>query len=96
MRQRFETKEDQTLYIDFSKLPTPDLRKIRDAPVSGLNLDDTRIPDLTPLKGLRLTSLSHRLHRFWTRLGCQHDRATLITECRPQLVSEILLILIRE
>ncbi len=58
MRQRFETKEDDTLYIDLSKVAQPDLRKIRSAPVSGLSLDDTRLTDISALKGLSLTSLS--------------------------------------
>lgn len=58
LRNRFETKEDQTIYIDLNKVPAPDLRKLRGAPVSGLNLDDTKLRDISPLKGLPLQTLS--------------------------------------
>ncbi len=58
LQERLETKEDNTLNIDLSRVPSPDLRKLRDAPVSGLNLDDTRVGDLSALKGLPLISLS--------------------------------------
>jgi len=57
-QQRFETNPDNTINVDFSKVGLPDLRKLRDVPVSGLTLDDTRITDLTALAGLRLESLS--------------------------------------
>ncbi len=55
---RIETKEDDTYFFDLSKVPNPDLRRLHSAPVSGLNLDDTRVADLTAIKGLPLTSLS--------------------------------------
>lgn len=58
MKQRFEVRDDDTLYFDLSKMPNPDLRKLRDAPVSGVVLDDTRVADLSPLRGLPLRSLS--------------------------------------
>jgi len=58
LKERFETKEDDTLNIDLSRVPVPDLRKVRGAPVSGLNLDDTRIVDISALKGLPLNTLS--------------------------------------
>jgi serine/threonine protein kinase len=58
LRQRFETKEDGTLLVDLSKIQMPDLRKLRGAPVSGIDLDDTRTSELSALKGLSLKSLS--------------------------------------
>lgn len=65
LKQRFETQEDETLFVDLSKVRLPDLRKLRAAPVSGINLDDTRVTDLAAIKGLPLTrlSLSHTLVR---------------------------------
>lgn len=57
-QQRFETNADNSINVDFSKVPQPDLRKLRDLPVSGLVLDDTKINDLRPLQGLQLESLS--------------------------------------
>ena len=57
-QQRFETNADGTLRVDFSKVPLPDLTRLRGLPVSGLNLDDTKLTDITALKGLQLQSLS--------------------------------------
>ena len=48
-RQRFETNADNTINVDFSKVPKPELEKLRDVPVSGLNLEDTKIADITAL-----------------------------------------------
>ena len=39
-------------------MPQPDLRKLRDMPVSNLTLDDTKITDLAGLRGLHLDTLS--------------------------------------
>ncbi len=66
LKDRFVNKDDDnTLNIDLSRVPVPDLRKVRGAPVSGLNLDDTRIVDISALKGLPLNtlSLSHTMVR---------------------------------
>ena len=57
-QQRFETGADGTLRVDFSKVPLPDLGKLRGLPVSGLVLDGTKLTDLTALSGLRLQTLS--------------------------------------
>ncbi len=57
-QQRFETNADGTLRVDFSKVPLPDLGKLRGLPVSGLVLDDTKLTDLAALRGLQLQSLS--------------------------------------
>jgi serine/threonine protein kinase len=57
-QQRFETNPDNTMTVDFSKVPLPDLKKLRDVPVSGLNLEDTKITDINALKGLPIESLS--------------------------------------
>jgi Leucine-rich repeat (LRR) protein len=58
LKNRFETREDQTLHIDLARVQRPDLRKLRGAPVSGLNLDDTKLSDISLLKGLPLHTLS--------------------------------------
>jgi serine/threonine protein kinase len=55
---RFETNADGTLRVDFSKVPLPDLSKLRDQPVSALILDDTKVTDLSALKDMRLRVLS--------------------------------------
>jgi hypothetical protein len=55
---RFETNADGTLRVDFTKVPLPDLSKLRDQPVSSLVLDDTKVTDLSVLKDMRLRSLS--------------------------------------
>jgi serine/threonine protein kinase len=57
-QQRFETNPDNTISVDLSKVPQPDLRKLRDLPVTGLVLDDSRVNDLAALSSLRLESLS--------------------------------------
>jgi len=69
-RQRFETNPDNTISVDFSKVVRPELEKLRDIPVSGLNLDDTKIADISALKGLQLQSLSlgHTMIRDLTPL----------------------------
>ncbi len=57
-KQQFETNPDNTINVDFSKEKLPDFKQLRDIPVSGLNLDDTRIADISVLQGLPLQSLS--------------------------------------
>jgi len=57
-QQRFETNPDNTINVDFSKMPQPDLRKLRDLPVAGLALDDTKISDLREIAGLHIETLS--------------------------------------
>ena len=57
-QQRFETNPDNTLTVDFSKTMQPDLRKLRDLPVSVLVLDDTKMADISALAALHLDSLS--------------------------------------
>ncbi len=57
-RQRFETNPDNTINVDFSKTARPELDKLRDVPVRGLNLEDTKITDVLGLNGLQLQSLS--------------------------------------
>ncbi|TCO93545.1 serine/threonine protein kinase [Chthoniobacter flavus] len=56
--QRFETNGDGTVSVDFSYVAQPDFKKLRDLPVTGLILDETRITDLNALKGMELESLS--------------------------------------
>jgi serine/threonine protein kinase len=58
MRQRFESNADNTISVDFSKVPMPDFKKLREVPVSGLILDDSKLSDINGLKGLQLESLS--------------------------------------
>ncbi|HEY3900973.1 MAG TPA: protein kinase [Chthoniobacter sp.] len=57
-QQRFETNPDGTINVDFSNVGQPDLKRLRDVPVSGLILDETKLLDLNGLKGLQLQSLS--------------------------------------
>jgi hypothetical protein len=57
-KQRFETNADNTINVDFSKVPQPDFRKLHDIPVSGLILDDTKLQEIVGLKGLALQTLS--------------------------------------
>jgi serine/threonine protein kinase/tetratricopeptide (TPR) repeat protein len=57
-QQRFETNPDGTISVDFSNVGQPDLKKLREVPVSGLILDETKLLDLNALKGLQLQSLS--------------------------------------
>ncbi|MEA3209553.1 MAG: hypothetical protein QOE70_2610 [Chthoniobacter sp.] len=57
-QQRFETNPDDTISVDMSRVPQPDLHKLRDIPVTRLNIDNSRLTDLLALKGLRLESLS--------------------------------------
>jgi len=58
MRQRFVTNADNTISVDFSKAPQPDLRKLHGMPVSGLTLDDTKLTEIVGLQGLPLQTLS--------------------------------------
>ena len=69
-QQRFETNADNTINVDFSKMAVPDFRKLHDIPVSGVNLDDTKITDISGLRGLKLRtlSLSHTVVRDLTPL----------------------------
>jgi serine/threonine protein kinase len=57
-KQRFETNPDNTINVDFTKVPQPDFRKLHDIPVSGLTLDDTKLNEIVGLKGLALQTLS--------------------------------------
>ena len=57
-QQRFETNPDSTINVDFSNIGQPDFKKLRDTPVSGLVLDETKVIDLKPLKGMQLQTLS--------------------------------------
>ena len=58
LQDRFETNDNGTLQVDFSRLPTPDLNGIADMPVVSLNLDDTNAANIQPLKNLKLDRLS--------------------------------------
>jgi serine/threonine protein kinase len=59
-----QNKPDGTVFVDLSKVEPGrfgrgfDLRGLHQLPVSGINMDDTRISDLNALSGLKLTSLS--------------------------------------
>lgn len=57
-QQRFESNPDNTINVDFSKVPQPDVRKLRDLPVTGLAMDDTKTTDIKALNGLQLENLS--------------------------------------
>jgi tetratricopeptide (TPR) repeat protein len=58
IKDRFATSDDETLSVDLSRTPQPDLRRLGDAPVISLNLDDTRLSDIGALRGRRLQKLS--------------------------------------
>ena len=58
MRQRIEMNDDETLNVDLSRVPQPGIHKLAGAPVVAINLDDTKIFDITPLKGFQLRRLS--------------------------------------
>ncbi len=58
MRQRIETNDDETLNVDFSRVVQPNIHKLAGAPVVAINLDDTKIFDIGPLKGFALRRLS--------------------------------------
>jgi serine/threonine protein kinase len=58
MKDRFQTTEDETLRVDLSRMPLPDLRRLGEAPVVALTLDDTRLTEINALKGRSLESLS--------------------------------------
>ncbi len=53
-----EKREDGSLYIDLSRETKLELRKLRFFNVTGVNFDDTRLQDLSAIKGLPLTALS--------------------------------------
>ena len=57
-QQHFETNPDGTINVDFSNVGQPDLKRLRDVPVKGLILDETKLVELNGLKGLQLQSLS--------------------------------------
>jgi serine/threonine protein kinase len=58
-KQRIESNDDETLNVDLSRVPLPDLRKLADAPVASLILDDSKLPDLVALHGFaKLRKLS--------------------------------------
>lgn len=57
-QQRFESNPDNTINVDFSKVAQPDVRKLRDLPVTGLVMDDTKTTDIKALGGLQLEALS--------------------------------------
>lgn len=56
--QRVETNPDDTVNVDYSYMPQPDFKKLRDLPVAGLVLDETKITDINALKGMELQTLS--------------------------------------
>ncbi len=56
--QRVETNPDDTVNVDYSYMPQPDFKKLRDLPVAGLVLDETKITDIVALKGMELQTLS--------------------------------------
>ncbi len=58
MKQRIETNDDETLNVDFSRVPQPTLQKLTGAPVVAINLDDTKIPDVAALRAFALHRLS--------------------------------------
>jgi tetratricopeptide (TPR) repeat protein len=69
-QQHFETNPDGTINVDFSNVGQPDLKRLRDVPVKGLILDETKLVELNGLKGLQLQSLSlvHSLVRDFAPL----------------------------
>lgn len=56
--QRIETNADDTVNVDFSNVGQPDFKRLRDLPVAGLILDETKITDLNALRGMDLQTLS--------------------------------------
>jgi serine/threonine protein kinase len=53
-----EKREDGSLYVDLSRENKLEMRKLRFFNVSAVNYDDTRLQDLSAIKGLPLTLLS--------------------------------------
>jgi tetratricopeptide (TPR) repeat protein len=53
-----EKREDGSLYIDLSRESKLELRKLRNFNVTAVSFDDTRLQDLSAIKGLPLTLLS--------------------------------------
>ena len=58
MKQRIETNDDETLNVDFSRVAQPNVHKLAGAPVVAINLDDTKVFDVTALKAFQLHRLS--------------------------------------
>lgn len=56
--QRIETNPDDTVNVDYSYMAQPDFKRLRDLPVAGLVLDETKITDIAALKGMELQTLS--------------------------------------
>ncbi|HSI15272.1 MAG TPA: protein kinase [Chthoniobacter sp.] len=56
--QRVEANPDDTVNVDYSYMAQPDFKKLRDLPVAGLVLDETKITDIGALKGMELQTLS--------------------------------------
>ena len=56
--QRIETNPDDTVNVDYSFMPQPDFKRLRDLPVAGLVLDETKVTDIGALKGMELQTLS--------------------------------------
>jgi serine/threonine protein kinase len=53
-----EKREDGSLYIDLSRESKLEMRRLRFFNVTAVNFDDTRLQDLSAIKGLPLTALS--------------------------------------
>jgi serine/threonine protein kinase len=62
-QQRFETNADNSINVDFSNVSQPDLKRLHEVPVVGLILDETKITDISALRGLQLQTLS-LVHTF--------------------------------
>ena len=58
LKGRYESNDGTTLAVDFSRIPSPDLKKLADMPVVSLNLDDSGTTDLRALQALKLERLS--------------------------------------
>ncbi len=71
-QQRFETNADGTISVDFSGVGQPDLKKLREVPVSGLILDETKLTDIIALKGLQQLQSLSLIHTF------VHDLSPLV------------------
>ena len=58
LKGRYESIDGTMLAVDFSRMQTPDLRKLGDMPVVSLNLDDSGTADIRALKSLKLERLT--------------------------------------
>ncbi|MEO7319554.1 MAG: protein kinase [Chthoniobacteraceae bacterium] len=58
LKGRYESIDGTNLAVDFSRMQTPDLKKLADMPVVSLNLDDSGTADLRDLQALKLERLS--------------------------------------